>query len=275
MTKLEIDVVKPNLHLRRLRNRSYHLMYSIASEKDVYKSSEIIDNIVKKHVDERGLAVEEADYKIMKGESVEEISESFVPLDIYLYALRKSSLRISKLDGIGSESGRMFGIDYSIKSNNYSDLDLLRVWIGYKELLEGNIDEKFDIIEKNDFFKIDRAKTIELMREKIDELDAVIPDLSTSHYVFEVASKKIGRNYIGVIELNVLKEDGIKKADKAVSELVDELKEFKGPCLSLDAKDFTVQRNRFYNASKWLVDNYGDILLNLDGWQERFFRFDP
>ena len=273
MPELKIDVVKPNLQVQRNEDGA-SFIYSLRNADDVFTIGEIVDDVVKRHVDERGLRARESDYQTLRDGKAESSFTYIVPLRDYLKLLRSTSLRSDGLDSIGNEFSKLFGIYYAINACTHEDPSEMEYWQNLGKDLKKDPKELFGGFEDGVLLIYDRDKTLKNMKRYFEELDAKIPDLFALNNVFKVESERFNKNYIGHICLRALREKGKEKTDRAASELVEKLKEFEGPCLSFDTLSLSVQRTGVLRDAAKIVNNYGDILLN-PNWQERFFRFDP
>ena len=228
MVEVKFYVVKPNLQVRDYKSKAgdaVALLYSLEKGDDVSKSARAIDDVVKKYISEKGLRVRESEFKVIKYKKKFEESETYsFPLAEYLDIFDERR----NVEGITKKSTELFGLSHNVDASSYeSDLELLR-WASFKMGL-ANPNETFDELEEGYLIRYDRARTLDNMKRVFGELDVKIPHQSVGLTIIPA------RDYVGFICLNKLREEGKEKIDSAKSELVEKLKEFKGPCLSHDA----------------------------------------
>jgi succinate dehydrogenase flavin-adding protein (antitoxin of CptAB toxin-antitoxin module) len=267
----KIDVANPNLHIRDYDTqigRGFGLLYSLERLEDVLKSARVVNDVVKRYVNENGLKVRESDFNIVNEQGEHEKSETYsFPLNKYL-----DVLNLRRSGGVTSKMSELFRLGHTIDASSYENHEELLKWSHLKRGL-ADPDKTFDEFEKDTFTRYDRVKTLDNMKGLFEELDAKIPDLFTKLGIFSVEYRNEA-SWIGFVSFSKLRGQDNEKVEAAKSELVEKLKEFRGLCLSLDAFGLYMQKARLYNDAGELVNSYGDILLN-PNWQERFFRFDP
>ncbi|MDO8508782.1 MAG: hypothetical protein Q7S27_03805 [Nanoarchaeota archaeon] len=271
MVKLEIDVIKPNLQVRDYESMVgpvVGILYSLERAKDVVKSARVVNGIVGRHIDEKGLKIMESDYEFINGENPGKRSGTFsFPLDKYLNSIDG----FSGIKRVVLKEPELFGVTHIISSFS-AEHEELTSWFNLKNDL-ADPQKAFDRMDGRGIIRIDREKSLENMKKLFEELDSKMLNQSAGLNISPIKYRD-NENYFGFISLKESRKEGKEKVKLAKDELVEKLKEFDGPCLSLDAFELYMQCTGIRLNANALVSNYGDILLN-PNWPERFFRFDP
>ena len=274
MVKIEFDIIKPNLHIIRYKgnydNEVIKVIYGLHKSDHVVNTAKAINEIVKKHIDDAGLKVTESDLETREKGRCERIKTEYnVSLDKYL-----ENERLNK--EIITDNSRLFNVGYLLDASTLENPDNMDGWSRLKrDIAKG--DKLFDELEEDQPFRYNRKETLKNMKKLYERMDSKIPDQHASLYILQglISSGSETRiGYIGGAVLLELREKGKAKIEEAKSELIERLKEFKGPCLSSDARIIMRQTCKLCEDSPSLIAKYGDILLN-PNWRQRFFMLDP
>ncbi|MBS3080300.1 hypothetical protein J4221_02425 [Candidatus Pacearchaeota archaeon] len=274
--EVKCEVVRPNVmsdnHASN-DNRRYHRSIFGLYSHDVVQVSRDIDKIISQYIGE--LKVKESNLKSLKEGGRHKSNERFeVPLSKYLDVI-VASLKHEPLShiGISQEYSKLFGLSYLIDAQNYEgDSDDIRHWRGL-QLDLADLEKYFDDWEQQTTTRFDRKRTLEEMKKHYEELDSKMPENFAGFCISDMSDNDEGR-YIGVINLTQLKAKDSAQIDNAELALVERLKQTDGPCLSMDSFNLLAQWVITFNNARYLVENYGDILLDKN-WKRRFFRYDP
>ncbi len=274
MAKVEIDVVKPNLHVHcydSLFGRVNGIYLGLDDINSFVQSARAVNQVVRETLHADGLKVKESDLEAFKkGHTKWRDSETYTaPLDEYLDIFEERG----RIPVLNRQYADLFKLDYIIDSTTLelSELDLGN-WKKDRNVLS-NPEKAFDGIDEGGPLKLDRTRSLDSIRKRYEELDSKIPDQIAE---LEVIPASLSQKpfFIGFVGLVELREDGRGKIESAQAKLVDKLKEFDGPCLSYETHTYYQQFWKLFGDAQNIVNSYGDILLN-PNWQERFFRYDP
>ena len=260
MSKIEFDVVKPNIHVFE-----DEIVFGI-NRSDSLLVGDFIDDIVGKNIGT--LKVTRDDLDIAEcGKATKSGLVYTVPLREYLDAFFSSRGYIA---GITNDSAELFGLTSIIRAstienpNDFSNLQSLQSDLA-------NPDETFDKKDSEDLvYRIDRVKTLEEMKRLYKELETRVPQ--NSGYL--IAMRGNDHNIVGEVGFNSLRAENRTAIEKAKTDIVEKLKEVRGPCLSFDASGLLSSASSLYDKSTKLIQEYGDILTS-PNWQTRFFKLDP
>ncbi len=264
MSKLEIEVVKPNLHLIH-----EGILFGLELS-DVENVSKYIDKIIKKNIGV--LKVQEGQVELMKSGGKQKSSSIYKePLSQYLNYFHSGK-------GVTSKEADLFDLGYLIQASNVENIGDISGWKKLEEDLS-DPEEHFNKVEKKcPVWIFNREKTLEKMIDRYQELDSKIPDNHAFLYITRgyLGNKHLASSVkaVGIIRLEQLKDKDDTKIEKTKSELIETLKEVDGPCLSFDAGNIMSQERTLFGDAEDLIQGYGDILANKD-WRERYLLLDP
>ena len=262
--KVEIEVVRPNLHYKEIEERSSSIYLGLRSNA-IISVAQSIDDIVKKHIGE--LKVKESDLKVLESKIVHVSSpENTIPIGAYLKQLNKR-YNFS----LTNKFEEFFKLNYIIDSQTEENYWNIQTWLMLQRDL-ADPEKVFDNKDKGDLvFKIDRKKSLDSMKKLYEEIDPKIP---TEYCGLFIMHGHDPREAIGYISLTRLKGKDNIQIKKAESELMEYLKDVNGPCLSLDAPAIINQIARLQADLPLLIERYGDIITS-PNWKARLFRLDP
>lgn len=259
---VDLNLVKPNLH-----SFGDGICFAIYSY-DVVSAGAFINEVVREDIGE--LKVRKTDLSAANGVRMEGEELYTTPLSQFLEVI--SEKQLGEYEGISKDSARRFGLSYIIGSSTAEDTGEVRDWIKLQACLT-NPENFFDNYEKNIVYRLDRKKTLREMKKLKQELAPKIPD--------NLAEFTMVRGYapyqeeitqpadLGVINFFQLKTKDRKKIEKTKSKLIEVLKAFEGPVLSLDALRINGQIFSLYENSFVLINCYGDVLSS--NWKNRLF----
>jgi len=262
----KFDIIKPNL---------YTLgddVYFGIDPCDVISVSRSIDEIVKNHIGE--LKVRKSNLEVLRfGKSKEELKKYDAPLSAYLDALDKSGWLVCG-EELTNDYAKLFELGYVIDAETEEQGSDVTRWIRLrKDLAEP--EKTFDEWDRQFLeLRVDRQKTLELMKKVYEEIGQRVPDNYAELFVIDGRAPFSGRKNLGRINLTQVKSQDRVKIEEAKSQLIERLKQVDGPCLSLDAASIMSQIGRLYNDAAELVQKYGDALPH-SNWRERLFKRDP
>jgi len=292
MTKIEIEFVKPNMIVvdrgyfvledDGIDNKREQMLYIGLNAADFLPACEVIDEVIKENIGE--LKVKESDYEIARSGFAQETSEKYTfPLSEYFQLLRNPDRKGSP--SITYESASVLGdIAYLLDASTCEVPHNIGVYF----LLEKNLKDADKAIDKQEerffrkIFKFARKDTKKAMEETYNSLKDELSDNEARLYA--VAGQRVlfpeSRDLYLVAQVSLIniKEQGKAQLEDTKATLIDKLKEFRGPCLSLDAPSIMNQVRGVYDTADELVGKYGDILvplLQIPIWKTRLFRFDP
>lgn len=280
MQEVTIQVVQPNVYIV-----GSQIYFGIGAE-DLVPVSRSVDEIVKKHIGTLMVPKQAAD--ILEVGDVREGTKQgdIFPLSDYLLALERK-LKHFRYQGQYESNqqstgillpthpfAERYGLQIAVDAETveYSQITRWKERMG----LIPHFDAQCDAYEHDkSFLKIDRPRTLESLQKVHTESEGIMPEYYAKFYVLRVKDTLLLESaLVGEITFEQIKAKDKDHLELANKEILEMLKQTRGPQLSYEAKPLFDQAQRFFKASQTLQDSYGDILLDPD-WQRRFFRIDP
>lgn len=256
--EVRFDVVTQNMHVID------DILYFSMGSSDVIPVSRSIDDIVSKHIG--ALKVRKSDLETVKFREERLPTEDTAPLRNYLDVLEKKFEVGEFYSGVTTDAADAFGLGYTICATT-GNIDDLRLRSRIRDCLAHL--ENFDRYEKEKLIVIDKQKTEEKLKALERQLD---PQVLDSYVSFSVVPNNI--HFIGAVSLSQVKGEGRTKIERTKTDLIERLKNVRGPTLSFDAFSLLSQRVALYHDAALLLQKYGDILKN-PMWERRLFKLDP
>lgn len=267
--EIKIETVTPNV----LVHNGNHIVFSL-EPREAVSVCRSIDDIIKNHIGE--LKVREGEFEVMRNRERKEIpldEQYTIPLSDYLKIPRFSDADLPPY--MASQEARLFNLGHLVNAQTSKTYEEINVWKRLQTDLS-DPEKLFDAWEKDNLaIRLDRKATLENMQRIFAELDSKVPDNFAEFYLTKLYETPYGTNNVGRIEFEQIKAKGNSKIKQAKSELIERLKQVIGTPLSLDSPYLISQLRRFSFDAPKLIADYGDVLTNPHGWQNRLFRLDP
>lgn len=257
--------IKPNLYVY-----NGNIYVGIDAE-GIVPASRDIDYIVGKHIGE--LRVKKSDLEVLlRGRTQARSDEKCdTPLKSFL---DKAQVNDFLYNGqIGPYSTALFNVGYFIDAQTFEKCEDIFDWeILGKALIQP--DKMFDAFNRSQrYLRIDRERTLAESMKLFEELDSKMPlnfadFLVMNGYVQPGISENLPK--VARIQFKQVKDKNGQKIEEARQDLIERLKDVKGPRLSFDAPDLINQATTVYLNSNHLIDNFGDIIYS-PNWMERLF----
>lgn len=267
--KKEFNIIKPNLYV--LENE----VYFSAETKEILKISRDVDKVVKEHIGQ--LKIEEGNLKMAKGEGRQPWDDKFtIPFNEYLDILEKRE----KFSPISYGYASMFNLGYYIDASTAEKTGEVGERNFFKECLKDYSNKNLEKFKEDfPYIKIDKEETLKEMKNTYEKLNSKMPDYLAQFDIIPgifVHDEENPVKIIGCVNFWQVKSEDKKKIETAKKDLIEKLKEYDGPCLSLDAPELHSQMWRLYNYDNatTLIGKYGDIIKD-PLWQTKFFKLDP
>lgn len=284
--EVKFDIIKPNLYVVNGAFQDASEIYFALLDGDLVPASRHVDSVVRESIGQ--LKVRNSDIEMQHGNPTEIDRIQSVPLGQYLAEIEERVPFVSPEEAIRGEkyghpfvpisdwNADFFGLQEVLYAHTEEDLRLTLEYQRLKSFIE-NFEDAVKDLEGNRPFRLDKKSTRKSMEQRLEELSSQIGEQAVAYHV-ENGTMPAGDNsrdhfLVARISLYPTRVDDKDKIQRVQTSLVEGLKEFSGPRLSLEAPRYMHQSKNLQENAHILVANYGDILRN-PGWRNHLLQID-
>lgn len=208
------------------------------------------------------------------GLDLESVDYDF-PLTKYLETFESKNKEHKGVIALTVPGSISFNLGMFVDAQNYKLIDEARDILQIQEFIQNP-----NLIQCHKACAIDKKKTVKNIKKEYDKLIKKFPDTYVSLTAMPILPLSVEKtkaaedtDCIGVIQFANISGSNKEKIETTKDELVEALKGFDGPRLSLDAPILCTQlMDLFYNSYNFIL-RYGDVIQQ--NRESRFFIIDP